>query len=318
MSNCFPNFYMNLANFRKYLEKFAINNIDAVSLFRAADVYERGELSFRDFLYIIIACDSTTQHSGSIAEIRSSYIFRYYAKKNINYLQPNEFGSILAAIHDAKNVKYDALSIAKEMELAAMSIGIVPGKPLDLAHFLIGVGELKIRGASILLRFKSSIRNFINIIDDHFNNAKCAIANFCKTGNLPKTYEIETNAVILKRNIPKYNIIDLGDKDHWMSGVALIAIRNLSMRNLSFKNPSITNLSMSDNKNEYVSRESKDSLSIDSICKEVLSHLKYFADNIPATATIGGKDSYSWATVSINISKSTNIETISFFIYRLI
>lgn len=292
--------------------------MDAVSLFRAADVYKRGELSFRDFLYIIIACDSTTQHSGSIAEIRSSYIFRYYAKQNINFLQPNEFGCILAAIHDAKNVKYDELSIAKETELVAISIGVMPGKPFDLVHFLVGVGELKIRGTSILLRFKPSIRNSIKIIDGHANNTKCAIANFRKTASLPESYEIETNAVILKKNIPKYNIIDLGDKDHWMSGVALTAIRNLTMRNLSFRNPSIKSLSISDNKNEYVSRESKDSLSIDSLCKEVLSHLKYFADFIPATATIGGKDSFSWATVSINTSKSTIIETISFFIYRRI
>lgn len=165
---------MSPSIFANFMQNYTTKNLKAEHLFRAADLFHRGELSFRDFLYIVIACDSSTQHCGSIAEIRSKYIFRYYAQKDLNLLQYNELESMLRAIHETRDDKFDSKMIADEVEYSVLSIGAEIGKPIDMVQFQIGVAELKIRGTSIILRFPKNVRNYmkdipstIKIVDNH-------------------------------------------------------------------------------------------------------------------------------------------------------
>lgn len=191
---------MSPSIFAKFMENYTTRNLKADSLFRAADLFNRGELSFRDFLYIVIACDSSTQHCGSIAEIRSKYIFRYYAQKDINLLQYNEFESMLRAIHETRDDKVDAKMISDEVEYSVYSIGAELGKPIDMVQFQIGVGELKIRGTSIILRFPKSVRNYmkdspstIKIVDNNRGGPFDSVLNTNKMGNIFSLYKVHAS-----------------------------------------------------------------------------------------------------------------------------
>lgn len=66
---------MNPVAFNKCIARFKFEG-DSMSLFRAADVWERGFLTFQDYLFMVAVMQPTTTHYGQCAEIRCQYIFR--------------------------------------------------------------------------------------------------------------------------------------------------------------------------------------------------------------------------------------------------
>lgn len=157
---CFPYFYMSCGTFSGILTTiFGFKHSDALNLFRSADIHRRSALSFRDFLYIFAACNSITTHIGSTAEIRSRYIFRFFDQNNDGVLEYSEFKNMIKYIQNSKTL-HNA-NVGKETDSYISVLGISPEDSIPIGMFLSAVAELKIRGTSLILRFRKNIKDVL-------------------------------------------------------------------------------------------------------------------------------------------------------------
>ncbi|KAJ0182165.1 hypothetical protein K1T71_002887 [Dendrolimus kikuchii] len=140
----------------------------------AADVTGRGGLSFLELMLWSAALEPNTQHSGVPAEIRCRYIFRYFDSNRDLKLEYLEFKELVAAARAARQLPVDALSVARDADVCLQQLGIQPNSQLPLAEFLRGVGELRLRGTSSLLRSPKSITEYLADLQEHDKELRAA------------------------------------------------------------------------------------------------------------------------------------------------
>ncbi|KAG6441115.1 uncharacterized protein LOC115443603 isoform X3 [Manduca sexta] len=157
----YPAIYMSLHVFTQFMIDLGWQRSQCTSLFRAADVTGRGGLSFLELMLWTAALEPTTQHSGIPAEIRCRYIFRYFDSNRDLKLEYVEFKELVAAARAARQLPVDALSVARDADVCLRQLGMQPNSQLPLAEFLRGVGELRLRGTSSLLRAPRSITSYL-------------------------------------------------------------------------------------------------------------------------------------------------------------
>ncbi|KPJ04779.1 hypothetical protein RR46_02476 [Papilio xuthus] len=129
--------------------------------YRAADVSNRGGLSFQELVLWSAATEPVTQHSGLPAEIRCRYIFRYYDGDRDQKLQQVEVKELVAAARATRQLSTDALSVVRDVDLCYKQLGLQANSPLPLAEFLRAVRELRLRGTSSLLRAPRSLLGYV-------------------------------------------------------------------------------------------------------------------------------------------------------------
>lgn len=157
----FPAVYMSVSIFSQFMVDLGWQRAQCQNLFRAADITGRGGLSFLELMLWSAALEPATQHSGVSAEIRCRYIFRYFDNNRDMKLEYVEFKELVAAARAARQLPIDALSVAKDADVCLRQLGMQPNSQLPLAEFLRGVGELRLRGTSSLLRSPRSISAYV-------------------------------------------------------------------------------------------------------------------------------------------------------------
>jgi len=127
-------------------------------------------LTFSDLLTGLSACEPHTPHGDQAGEARCRIIFRYYSRGQAGRLTFNEFCAIVRDIRVAKGLSADSKDVEAEAAISAKYENLIKAKakPLDrvfgceendslsLYDFLTGVGQLKFRGPSLLLRSPAS------------------------------------------------------------------------------------------------------------------------------------------------------------------
>ncbi|XP_022820964.1 uncharacterized protein LOC111352608 [Spodoptera litura] len=157
----YPAIYMSVNIFSQFMVDLGWQRTQCQNLFRAADVTGRGGLSFLELMLWAAALEPATQHTGIPAEIRCRYIFRYFDSNRDLKLEYVEFKELVAAARAARQLPIDALSVARDADVCLRQLGMQPNSQLPLAEFLRGVGELRLRGTSSLLRAPRSISAYI-------------------------------------------------------------------------------------------------------------------------------------------------------------
>ncbi|XP_063376700.1 uncharacterized protein LOC134664060 [Cydia fagiglandana] len=161
----YPAQYMSPHLFKQLMLDIGWQYPQCPGLFRAADMTNRGGLSFHDLLMWTAALEPVTQHSGSTAEIRCKYIFRYFDSDRDQKLEYVEFKELVAAARAARQVPIDALSVARDADNVYRQLNLQPNSQLSMTDYLRGVSEARLRGTSAMLRAKRGIANYL--IDLH-------------------------------------------------------------------------------------------------------------------------------------------------------
>ena len=180
-SYSFPSEYLGLSKFKIFLQKLEEVNKSFFemaaryrNLFHSFDLSQKYLLSFNDFLFGMAALEPNTQHGGTPAEQRCRYIFRYYAFDSTD----ENFQNTTMNIHQFKELVYDINIMKKTSSLdeASLEIETINGfkqfginrstDSLSLSDFLVGVGQLKFRGTSVLFRLNKSIVDLIELSND--------------------------------------------------------------------------------------------------------------------------------------------------------
>ncbi|XP_075992786.1 uncharacterized protein LOC142987717 [Anticarsia gemmatalis] len=162
----YPCTYMSANSFTQFMIDLGWQRPQCPALFRAADVTGRRGLSFLELMLWNAALEPSTQHSGVPAEIRCRYIFRYFDSNRDCKLEYVEFKELVAAARAARQLPVDALSVARDADVCLRQLGMQPNCQLPLAEFLRGVGELRLRGTSSLLRAPKAISAYLMDLQD--------------------------------------------------------------------------------------------------------------------------------------------------------
>ncbi|CAB3237684.1 unnamed protein product [Arctia plantaginis] len=157
----YPCTYMSTNPFTQFMVDIGWQKTQCTALFRAADVTGRGGLTFQELMLWSAALEPNTQHSGLPAEIRCRYIFRYFDSNRDSKLEYVEFKDLVAAARTARQLPVDALNVARDADVCLRQLGLQPNIQLPLEEFLRGVGELRLRGTSSLLRSPKSISGYL-------------------------------------------------------------------------------------------------------------------------------------------------------------
>ncbi|XP_044272221.1 uncharacterized protein LOC123016057 isoform X2 [Tribolium madens] len=160
----YPAVYLTLSNFVKFVVDLGWTKDEALHLYRSADLYGRGGISFREFLYFLSATEPGTSHGGGPAELRCRYIFRYLDTDKNNLLKKDEMKNLVILVRKSRKLNMDPMQIEKELAECYQSIGIADSYPLTMSDFLRAVGELKVRGTSQIFRAPNSVQKIIKDI----------------------------------------------------------------------------------------------------------------------------------------------------------
>ncbi len=190
-SYAYPSEYMNLAKFKLFIQKLVKLQAIDVSLqtnnsfrnyFYAFDLNHKSILTYNDLLLGLAAMEPSTQHGGTPAEQRCRYIFRYYTFSDsiqfsddaLTPLMQNQvmnfeqFKSLMRDINTLKKTaNLDEKSLEQEATSALKLFGLINvNDGLTLSDFLIGVGQLKFRGTSVLFRLS---RPIIDVLSNQYD-----------------------------------------------------------------------------------------------------------------------------------------------------
>ncbi|KYB28233.1 uncharacterized protein LOC103312510 [Tribolium castaneum] len=162
----YPAIYLTFTNFAKFVVDLGWTKEEATHLYRSADIYGRGGISFREFLYFLSATEPGTSHGGGPAELRCRYIFRYLDTDKNNLLKRDEMKNLVILVRKSRKMSLDPTQVEKELVECYQSIGIAETYPLTMSDFLRAVGELKVRGTSQIFRAPNSVQKIIKDIID--------------------------------------------------------------------------------------------------------------------------------------------------------
>ena len=159
--NAFPYFFLNQHKFEKIMLKLNWPENQLNDLFRAFQLKSTnhiGYISYPEFVSGLAACEPTTPHGDICGEVRCRYIFRYYDKNRDNKLHFEEFMPMVKDIRAFRGASLDENDVQKEAEACAKVFDTSQAEVLSMSDFLTGVGQLKFRGTSVLLRSPTSIK----------------------------------------------------------------------------------------------------------------------------------------------------------------
>ncbi|XP_026314486.1 uncharacterized protein LOC113226169 [Hyposmocoma kahamanoa] len=204
----YPASYMGPQSFVQFMVDIGWQKPHCSSLFRAADITNRGGLTFSELLMWSAAIEPATQHNGTIAEIRCRYIFRYFDSNSDMKLEYVEFKELVAAARGSRQLSVDALSVARDADACLRQLGIQPNSQLSLTEFLRAVTELRLRGTSLLLRSPRSVLGYLTDLHDRDIQTNSAVA-----GSNATTMQITDNPGVSttggRQNVnvrPQYNV----------------------------------------------------------------------------------------------------------------
>ena len=157
----FPYFYLNMVQFEELMLKIGWdkNQIpDLFHAFKSKSSNNKDFLSYPEFISGLAACEPETPHGDLCGEARCKYIFRFYDKNHDGNLIFTEFSNMVKDIlvmrgELDKNVEEEAKNSAKIFG---------SGDTLTMSDFLSGVGQLKFRGTSMLLRSPKSVLDILS------------------------------------------------------------------------------------------------------------------------------------------------------------
>ncbi len=147
-------------------------------------MHQRQLLTFNEFLIGLACMDPNTQHGSTPAEQRCRYIFRYYIfndkitfsdeaniainQSTLNHMTFEQFKVLINDInHIKKNHPYDDLTLENESINNFKIFGLKSRtETLMLSDFLIGVGQLKFRGTSVLFRLNKTFKELLFKLED--------------------------------------------------------------------------------------------------------------------------------------------------------
>ena len=103
----------------------------------------------------LAACEPITPHGDLCGEARCKYIFKFYDKNHDGNLIFAEFSNM---VKDILALKSDSeTNFEEEAKKSAKIFGSNQCDALSMSDFLSGVGQLKFRGTSMLLRSPRSV-----------------------------------------------------------------------------------------------------------------------------------------------------------------
>ena len=181
----FPSEYLNIVRFRALLNKLykiqklmqssvtsaaSVSSVAGLttrfdSYFHAFDTQHRCVLTFGEVLLGLAAMEPFTQHGGAPAEHRCRYIYRYYTFAEHDTVANMNFEQFKVLISDISQLKKSDAS-SSQLEADALvgyrSFGLKStADSLSLSDFLVGVGQLKFRGTSVLFRLGKSLSDIL-------------------------------------------------------------------------------------------------------------------------------------------------------------
>jgi Ca2+-binding EF-hand superfamily protein len=111
----FPSNFLALPVFSKFVVDIGWPKDEVHHLFRSADMYGRGGISFREFLYFLAAIEPGTSHGGGPAELRCRYIFKYLDTDKNNLLKRDEMRNFVVLVRKARKQPLDPPKVEKEL-----------------------------------------------------------------------------------------------------------------------------------------------------------------------------------------------------------
>lgn len=155
----FPFFFLSEEKFKNMVDKFGWNPGQIKGLFRAfrGKSIHINHLSFPEFISGLAACEQNTPHGDGCGESRCRYIFRYYDLNNNGKLDFQEFCHMVSDIRALRGVSNSPAEVIAEAENSAKVFEANQSEVLTMSDFLSGVGQLKFRGTSGLLRSPKSV-----------------------------------------------------------------------------------------------------------------------------------------------------------------
>ncbi len=167
-SHTFPYFYLTLGKFQDLMLKMGWARESLPYLFQAFKGKNGGKfLSYPEFISGLAACEPNTPHGDSCGEIRCRYIFKFYDKNHDGKLEFPEFTNMVKDIRKLRGSSTEDPLVLEEAENSAKVFG-ASHDSLLISDFLSGVGQLKFRGTSTLLRSPKSV---LEILGDNSENS---------------------------------------------------------------------------------------------------------------------------------------------------
>lgn len=175
LEHCYPSFMMTLPAFGAFAEKHNIVG-DTKSLFRAFCISKNGYLTFIEVLLGIAAMDPATSSGDIPAQLRCSYIFRYYDNDSDGLLDHEDIARMTVDIKKTSDTRIEPSLVQTDTDerwaiLHKPNLFHNVHSPDDKVPetvFLNAVGHLVFRGTSGLFRTPTSV---LKIAQDRANQA---------------------------------------------------------------------------------------------------------------------------------------------------
>ena len=157
----FPYFFVNQEIFSQIMVRFGWPQEKLPDLFKAFQTKSShaGYMSYPEFISGLAACEPCTPHGDSCGEARCRYIFRYYDKNHDGKLLFDEFFFMVKDIRSIRGASVQDEDVRKEASESAKVFET--NDDLSMSDFLTGVGQLKFRGTSMLLRNPKSVKDVL-------------------------------------------------------------------------------------------------------------------------------------------------------------
>jgi len=273
------------------------------SYFYSFDAQQKFALSFSDFLLGWAAMEPTTQHGGVPAEQRCRYIYRFYTFSEIPLTSMGfeQFKCLTADISRAKKLNANEMtpSWLENETLNGYKVFGLKNKSdsLSLSEFLVGVGQLKFRGTSVLFRLNKTLSDILIHLTRDVNESSMQVDNeeespqqqqLSKLHRVSSTYELATHTVKVKRSGTLVDITRLWDLEEATTPTAF------KLKNDLFSLAIADDLS----KPQFDRIQSIDFFNQCSQPNEMLTGLRYFERAIKTSNDVV-KESFSWGKVDM-------------------
>ncbi|KAJ3663204.1 hypothetical protein Zmor_007508 [Zophobas morio] len=205
----FPAMYLTLQTFSKFMIELGWPKEDTRHLFRSADMYGRGGICFRELLYFLAATEPGTNHGGTHAEVRCRYIFKYLDVQENSVLKRDEMKNFVTMLMKSRKQALDPVNIEKEVKECYLSMQLSENHALTMLEFLRVVGELKLRGTSMIFRAPMSFHKVVKDINQRETRGKSPFPNKSSEPSKSKkvhSYELAIHSVKIQKSGTEINI----------------------------------------------------------------------------------------------------------------
>ncbi|XP_059091755.1 uncharacterized protein LOC131887219 [Tigriopus californicus] len=243
-SEAFPKLFVTFPQFRRIMLKYGWPPDHLKNIFRSFNLrkhpgrMDAKYLSYSELICGLAACEPHVPHGDQTGESRTRYIFRFYCRDPSGKLDFSEFREMVRDIRRCKGFSTDEIDVLNEATVSAKVFNCEEHASLTLTDFLTGVGQLKFRGTSHLLRAPVSLP--IRLRENEKMRQTSSVPSTNKgssTISPPLSPDIGTGA--RKRTRPTSEAVennsDIGDSSHIMS---FEAMADAAEDDMSFISPS--------------------------------------------------------------------------------